>query len=596
MTSLPPPGAGTLHGLFEAHVRQSPDRPALIGDGQILTYAVVNQAANKIAHYLRDGCGVGPDDAVAILVRPPLMSVIAILAALKAGGAYVPLDPDNPPAATNQILDRIAPKAVLLDSSAAAVAAFFDGEIFVMDVMASALQTPATDPSPFTTPRHLAYIMLTSGTTGTPKGVAVEHHSIMNTVRWRGGYYELGPHAVALGIARHSFDSSVTDIFSMLTCGGSLVLPDRDRITDRRYLVELITSHAISHFTITPALYRRLLGGLNAGAAPSLRSVTVAGEWFTGDLVQAHYGRLPDVALYNEYGPAENSVCSTATLLAAGDPCVLIGRPVDNTAAFVVKDDETLAEVGDTGELFLAGEGLARGYFGDPDLTAEKFPVWRTPDGQPLRIYRSGDIVRLHEAGNLQFVGRRDRQVKIRGRRVELDHVTACLMADPQVSDVSVLHYLAPSGTPYLLAFVVGPACDPDRLHATARDSLAAYMVPSMIIPVDEIPLTRSGKVDEDALLAIYFDLIAGGGSARRANSAYESSLLALWQRLFPQFTIGLDHDFFDLGGDSLLAMDLAASIEEFFGIQLETSAIYESRSVRNLALLMDRSRVRGGS
>lgn len=591
MMSLPLDQA-SLHGLVEDRAGELPEKAALVSDGQVMTYAELNQTANKIAHYLREVTGVRPDDPVAIMVRQPLASVVAMLAVLKAGGAYVPIDPDSPPALTAALLDHIAPRVVLLESSAAAKATFFEGEIFVIDVMTRALDTSGANPRPAAGPDQLAYIMHTSGTTGTPKGVAVEHRAIVNTVSWRIGYYKFGPADVALSVSRHTFDSSVEDIFCMLACGGTVLLADRDRVTDRRYLADLIASAGVTHFIMTPALYRRLIGGLDVSTAPALRVVTIAGEWFTADLVREHYERLPGVELVNEYGPAENAVCSTVHPLAASDEAVLIGRPIDQVLAFVVTDHGGQAVPGETGELYLAGAGLAREYYRNPELTAEKFARWQAPDGQALRVYRTGDFVQVHEGGDLQFLGRQDRQVKIRGRRVELDHIAARLLADPQVSDGHVLHFTAEKGTPYLVAFIVSPAPDPERLLAAARDSLPDYMVPSAIIPVDEIPITRrTGKVDEEALLAIYQQFMAGGQPEQAASSVYELALLSLWQRMFPPLTVGLDHDFFDLGGDSLLAMELVAGIEEIFGIQLETSDVYEARSVRNLALLVDRSR-----
>jgi amino acid adenylation domain-containing protein len=560
-----------------------------VHEGQCLSYGELNGQANKIAHYLRDVSGLRPDGRVAILVRHPPSAIIAMIAILKAGGAYVPLDPDSPPAVTMQILDDAAPTAILLDSSSAASAAFFDGDMFVMDVMGETLETSDADPAPLSRGEHLAYVIYTSGTTGAPKGVAVEHRAIVNTIRWRNRYYDFGPNDVTLSIPRPSFDSSVEDIFCMLTAGGSLLLPLRDRITDRRYLVDLIARQQVSHFLITPALYKRLLGGLDMSLTASLRSITVAGEWFTPGLVQEHYRRLPHAKLHNEYGPAENAVCSTVHPLSPADTEVLIGRSIDNTETFVLNEHGTPAGPGETGELYLAGAGLARCYLGNPGLTAEKFPVWPSPAGESIRVYRSGDMVRVCEHGELQFVGRRDRQVKIRGRRVELDDIAQCLAKDQQVDDVFVLHYVAPSGAPYLIAFVVGSSPDPARLIGMARDLLPPFMVPSMIIPVGEIPVTRNGKVDEEALLAIYADLVGDDNKTPAFASVAEASLLSMWRRLFPQLKVSLDDDFFDLGGDSLMAMELVLIIEEIIGIRLDSADIYGAKTIRNLARLMHR-------
>lgn len=580
----------TLPALFQERARAAPEQVALISGDQAMSYGRLNREANRIAHYLRDVSGVRADDRVAILVRDPVRAIVAVLAALKAGGAYVPVDTDNPPAATKQVLDEAGAVALVLESAEVKNAAFFTGDLFITDVMADELDTPVTDPEPACAPGSLAYAIFTSGTTGVPKGVAVEHAAITNTLTWRNRYYGFGPGSITLAIPRLSYDSSVADIFSMLTSGGTLVLPERDRLTDRRYLAGLIERWGVTNFLVTPALYKRLIGGLGGDGSPSLRTVTLAGEWFTRDLVQEHYRRLPRVALHNEYGPAENAVCSTACRLDAADPDVLIGQPIDNTIAFAVTDDGEIAGPGQAGELYLAGAGLARGYLGRPEFTAERFFQRTVPGGRRERVYQTGDVVRVHPGGAFQFLGRTDNQVKIRGRRVELDHVAARLSAGPDVTDVFVLHYVPPSAAPVLLAFFTGPA-DADELASLAAAELPAHMVPAAVIGVGEIPIGKNGKVDADALIGEYLasaaDKAGTAGSAACASAA-ENSLLTLWRRLFPHLQVDLDHDFFfDLGGDSLLAMELVNSLEEVSAVRIATTDVYEARTIRQLAVLI---------
>lgn len=576
-----------LHDLFEARVRKAPDSIAVEYRDQCMSYADLNRKANRLAHHLRGELGVRPDDRVAILIHHPPSVVIAILATLKAGGAYVPLDPSNSPAVTQQILDSAAPAVLILESSCAAGAAYFAGDLFVMDVEGPDLKTPDIDSTHVAAGSDLAYVIYTSGTTGTPKGVAVEHKSIVNTIAWRNSYYGFGANDVSLAIPRPSFDSSVEDIFCTLTTGGRLLLLDRERITDQRYIATLIAERAVTHFLITPALYTRLLGGLTAERATSLRAVTIAGEWFTKELVQQHFRRLPEVALYNEYGPSENSVCSTVHPLRADDSAILIGQPIDNTFAFVMKEDGTPAGVGEIGELYLGGAGLARGYLADPELTADRFVTMRTPDGPPARVFRSGDLVRVCAEHNLQFIGRTDRQVKIRGQRVELDHVSECLAKDAVVDQVHVLLHAPPQEVPHLVAFVAG--CTPEdiaRLEKLAREELPAHMVPHTIIGVEDIPITGHGKIDERVLLETYER--PGAGPQPTAVGATEASLLTIWQNLFPRLKITLDDDFFELGGDSLTVMDLVTEVEELLGIQIENADAYTHRTIRDFAQLVE--------
>ncbi len=582
----------TLQLLFEDRVRRMPDSIALDFEGDRVSYGELNRRANQLAHHLRGTGGVRPGDRVAILARHPLRVVVAILAAVKAGGAYVPLDPASPPKVTQQIVEDVAPRAMVIESSVAAGAMFFDGELVVLDVVANTLSTPDTDPAPLAGHADLAYVIYTSGTTGKPKGIAVEHRAIVNTVTWRNAYYGFGPQDVALAISQPSFDSSVADTFCALTAGARLVLPRRDRITDRRYLAGLVTDRGVTHFLVTPALYTRILGGIDARSATSLRGVTIAGEQFTSSLTQEHFRRLPDVKLFNEYGPSENAVCSTVHPLAASDTSVLIGRPIDRVEAFVLAGDGTRVQPGETGELHLGGAGLARGYLGNPELTAEKFFTLPTPAGNGQRVYRTGDIVRLCADGNLQFVGRGDAQVKIRGRRVELGHVAEILAGDGVVDHVHLLCHDTDSAVSGLIAFVQGPADDDiGRLDALARENLPEYMVPTAIIPIDALPLTGNGKVDEATLTELYTATVGRGGPDSRSATPTEAALLEVWQGIFAPLRVGLDDDFFDLGGDSLSVMDLTAGVEERLGFPLENSAVYADRTIRSLARSIDSRR-----
>ncbi|MET9077328.1 amino acid adenylation domain-containing protein [Streptomyces sp. NPDC004232] len=582
----------TLHQFFEERVRKAPENIALEYDGECIAYGDLNRRANKMAHYLRDTAGVRPDDPVAILVRHPPSVIVAMLAVLKAGGAYLALDPDNPPGLTQRIIESVAPRAVLVESSSVAGAAHFRGELFVTDVMTATLATPDTDPAPAAAATDLAYVIHTSGTTGKPKAIAVEHHSIIHTLIWRNSYYGFGPDDTTLAMPRPSFDSAVADTFCALTSGTRLLLPLRDRITDRRYLIGLMEQREVSHFLITPALYHRLLRGMSPQQTKALRSITIAGEWFTSSLVREHFSRLPDVKLLNEYGPSENSVCSTVHPLAPTDRQVLIGKPIDRTEAFVVGEDGEPLGPGGTGELFLAGAGLARGYLSDPELTAEKFFVPSSPRFRGQRVYRTGDIVRLCEDGDLQFVERRDQQVKIRGRRVELSQVAEVLTADDTVDHVHLLRRDTDAATPRLIAFVVGPtAQDVDRLRAAARENLPDYMVPSAVIPVDAVPVTGNGKVDEAALAALYADASDRTGAPPEPATPVEAELLTIWRKIFAPLGVGLDDDFFDLGGDSLSVMDLVADVEERLGVQLDNADPYTGRTVRSLALMIENRR-----
>ncbi|MDN3027889.1 non-ribosomal peptide synthetase [Streptomyces sp. S.PB5] len=577
----------TLHGLFEERVREVPGGIALELDGVRVTYGELDRRADGIAHHLRTEFDVRPDDRVAVVVRDPIGAVTAMLAILKAGGAYVPLDPDHPPAAVQAALDVSGAVAAVIDSSCASGLAFFGGGVFIVDVMGDGLEAPADGLEPAAGPSDLAYVMHTSGSTGRPKAVAVEHRAIVDTVIWRNRYYGFGPGRATLAIPRPFFDSSVADIFCALTSGSRLVLVSNERVTDRPHLLELIENRGISHFLITPALYRRLLDGVTGEAPASLQSVTVAGEGFGTELVAQHYDRFPHVQLYNEYGPSENAVCSTVHPLRASDTEVLIGSAIDNTYTLVMDEHGAPVGPGGTGELLLGGPRLARGYLGDPELTAEKFVEGVPAAGERRRFYRSGDFVRVHDNGALQFVGRRDRQVKIRGRRVELEHVAQRLTDDPAVDEAFVI--LAPGEPPRLLAFVVGPAAgDAERVRTAARDRLPAHMVPAAVLPVGELPLTRNGKVDQRALLALYEETLPRSGPSSTGLSSTEAPLLALWRELLPHAAITPEASLFELGGDSLTLMSLLEAAEKETGVRIDLTDVYGGFSLRRMAELIE--------
>jgi amino acid adenylation domain-containing protein len=582
----------TLYHLFQECAVKHSEAVAVEYQGRTISYGELNRRANRLAHFLRNSYGIRQDDLVAILVRDPPSAVIAIIAVLKAGGAYLPLDPGDPPGATRRILDDASPRALMIESSTASHAVFFGGPIFVMGVMEATLDNPQHDLEPLSRGSDLAYVIYTSGTTGAPKGIAIEHRSIVNTVSWRNSYYGLNATDVNLAIPRPSFDSSVEDTFSTLTTGGRLILPERDLLTEPRYVSDIVGRRAVTRFIVTPALYLRILEELEAHSAATMRSVTVAGEWFTSKLVQLHFRRLPDAQLFNEYGPAENSVCSTVHPLSVEDPQVLIGKPIDNTEAFVVDEEGFLVQPGESGELYLAGVGLARGYLGNPELSASSFLVPSSPAFGGKRVYKTGDIVRVHEDGNLQFVGRRDGQVKIRGKRVELTGIAEALARDEAVNQVHVLHVQAESATPRLIAFIASAsAVDVGRLGEMVKSTFPEHMVPTEIFSVDSLPITGNGKVDEQALRALYVDRPAANAVP---SSPAESALLAIWQRIFSPVSVGLDEDFFDLGGDSISVMDLLLGVQEKFGHQLAITDVYETRTVRRLACFITDSQKSG--
>jgi bacitracin synthase 3 len=455
--------------------------------------------------------------------------------------------------------------------------------LFVVDLeLPGAAAAP--DPGVPVADSDLAYVIYTSGSTGRPKGVAIEHRAIVNTVLWRNAFYAIGSADVNLQVPSFAFDSSVVDIFCVLTAGGTLVIPDEDLRLDARGLIALSVARGVTSCIVTPSYYKLLVTELG-GAVPSLRWITLAGESATPELVAAHLKRMPGVALYNEYGPTENAVCSTACRLDTVEAVVPIGQPIANVKVFVLDREQRLCPIGVPGEVFLGGIGLARGYLNQDALTAERFVASPVPDFHEGRLYRTGDRACWRPDGAIDFLGRFDSQVKVRGFRIELDHVELALLRQPDVRHAAVLCKEDASGAKYLAAYAetrrgVGTAVLREHLRSQVPD----YMVPDVLTIVPRLPLNLNGKVDRAELLAVD-DFIGHQDSAEpAAMSPVEQMLLTLWAAVLQRSEVLLDDNFFALGGNSLRVMDLTSRLRDELSLHVDLIDIYTYPTVRELA------------
>ncbi|GAA2707068.1 MULTISPECIES: non-ribosomal peptide synthetase [Streptomyces] len=550
----------TLPELFETQVRRVPDRTAVVHDRTALTYRELNERANRLARFLV-ARGAGPEHLVAVATPRSAGTLVANLAVAKAGAAWVPVDPEYPPARIAALLASAAPHLVLTTAAVADGLPEGPGRIVLDDPDVAALiaaqgagdLTDAERLAPLDAD-HAAYVIHTSGSTGRPKGVVVTHAGLASLAVDHIERFGITEGDGVLQFASFSFDCSVGDMLMALASGSALVVRPGHCLSGEE-LGALIDRSGATHVTIPP----QVLAALPPAAYPSLRTIATAGDVCSGKLVDQW---APGRRMFNAYGPTEATVDAVATEVTEGTAVPPIGRPVVNMRAYVLDEDLQPVPVGREGELFLAGAGLARGYLRQPGLTAERFVP--CPFGAPgERMYRTGDLAVWQADGNLEFRGRIDEQVKIRGFRIEPGEVEAALGAHPGVAGSVVVAREDQPGGKRLVAYVVpreGAAPEPAALRRHLAGTLPDHLVPSAVVVLDAFPLNRNGKLDRAALPAP--DLSATV-SARAPRTPGEELLCGLFAEVLGLDRVGPDDAFFDLGGDSVLAIRLAAKVRE---------------------------------
>jgi amino acid adenylation domain-containing protein len=573
----------TIPQRFEQQVTQTPDAMALVCQGVALTYAQLDARANQLAHHLQ-ALGAGPDVLVGVCLERSADMVVALLGILKAGAAYLPLDPTYPTDRLSLMLTESMAALWISQASLVEQLPAHWGSLIVLDDDQGALaQLPQTSPACAAHPDHLAYVIYTSGSTGMPKGVAITHAGLSNTVLYMGQYASLSEHDNMLARASISFDASAGEIWQALLHGATLhLVPD-----DLKYEVDAVASYCVEQ-GITIAVWppSMLPALMDAMPETSLRYVFSAGEALPAELAR-RIAQVWSAPVANLYGPTEASIQAT---LYAMDPQVMpehvasvpLGTPIWNTQVYVL--DALLQPVppGVPGELYLAGAGLARGYLHRPGLTAVRFVA--NPFGAPgTRLYRTGDRVRWLADGNLEYLGRTDHQVKLRGFRIELGEIEAALLQHPGVTHAAVIAREDTPGQRQLVGYVVtvDSNFDPAIVRRTLSEHLPDYMVPATIVRLDTLPLTPNGKLDHKALPAPEFHK-----AIQRAPSTPEEVALAeLVAEVLGLERVGVDDSFFDLGGHSLLATQLVGRIRTVLKLEVSIRTIFESPSVAKLAL-----------
>ncbi|MFJ6611195.1 amino acid adenylation domain-containing protein [Streptomyces sp. NPDC091289] len=582
-------GAGSVQAAFAAQVVRSPDAVAVRCAGRELSYRELDERANRLANRLV-GLGVGPEAPVAVLMERSVDLVAALLAVLKAGAFYLPLHSASPLERMQWIVDETSAPVLLADAGmrqrglpTAPVTVIVDGDETLAGL-------PTSDPGVECQPEQLAYVMYTSGSTGRPKGVAITHRDILDLAD-DSMFGVPGAHERVLLLASYAFDPSTYAFWIPLLHGGRTVITPEGDLSVAE-LARLITDEKITGLDITAGLFRVM-----AEEAPTcftgVREVITGGDVISPTAVQRVLQHCPDTVVRGAYGPTETTLFASQSPWRTGDAIpapIPVGRPLDGMRAHILDENLSLVPAGVAGELYLAGSGLARGYFGRPDLTAERFVA--DPFGPAgSRMYRTGDLARWTGEGLLSFVGRADDQVKIRGYRIELREIEAVLGRFPGLAQVAVTAREDQPGDKRLVAYVVAEtgtdAPDTEALHTHTTGLLPEYMVPSTYVVLGQLPLTTNNKVDYRALPA---PELPTTGTGRTARTPQEETLCLLFAETLGMPQVGIDDNFFELGGHSLLATRLVSRIRTTLGIELPVRALFEAPTIATLVQRLDRA------
>ena len=582
-----------IHQLFEQEVARRPDAVAIRFADEQLTYRQVNERANQIAHRLRK-LGVGPEVMVGTLLDRSLDLVVGLLGILKAGGAFVPLDPSYPMERLEFMAADIAAPVMLVQESVVqrlgfpgtSNPAWLHGKSLSLEQnRADIAQESVENPSNQTTADNLAYVMYTSGSTGQPKGVMVSHRAVVRLVK-NTNYIDLGEREVFLQFSPISFDASTLEIWGALLNGGCLAMmpPEKQSLSE---LGTAIRRYGVTTLWLTAGLFNVMVEQRVEDLKP-LRQLVAGGDALSPAHVRKALENLPGCRLINGYGPTEGTTftcCHTISVEDAEGSSIPIGRPIANTQVYLLDSENQLVPSGEAGELCIGGDGLARGYLNQPALTAAKFVRHPFRDEPEARIYKTGDLARYRPDGTIEFLGRSDNQVKISGYRIELGEIETVVMQYPSVRSTVVIARQDTPGEKKLVAYVVASeqGCSFAELRVYLQQKLPAYMMPSAFVLMDALPLSPNGKVDR-ALLPVPLVAHPEPSRAKSAQSDMEQKIESAWLKVLVLQQVGLDDNFFDVGGDSLQLLAVHAEIQKKIESEFPLTDLFEYSTIRSLA------------
>jgi amino acid adenylation domain-containing protein len=572
----------TIHELLAEQAERTPERIALVSERQAMSYRDLNLRANQLGHYLRR-LGVGPEVVVGVCLGRSVEMVVAVLGVLKAGGAYLPLDADSPLERLSFMLEDAGAGVVLTEQKLERRLPAFWGQTVLMDAGWERIgEERDSEPESEAKAENLAYVIYTSGSTGRPKGVMVAHRGLCNLVEVEKRVFGLGERSRVFQFASLSFDASVWEIFSALAAGGSLHVYARERTMPGDELVSILKEDQITMVTLPPTA----LEALAQEELSNLQTVIAAGEACTAEIVEKWaVGRK----FFDAYGPTEATVCVTMSECEAGhNRRPTIGRPIANAQVYILDREMKPAPVGVRGDMYLSGVGVARGYLGRPELTAERFVPNPFGDEGRERLYQTGDVARYLSDGSIEFIGRADDQIKVRGYRIELGEIEAVLNEHRSVRRSAVVAEEDENRSTRLVGYVAGgDGVTVAELKRHVRERLPEYMVPESIMMLEEMPVNANGKIDRKRLPSIK-------DAGRQPEQEYvaprtpvEELVASIFEEVLKVDRVSVHDDFFKIGGHSLLATQVTSRVRSIFKLEIRVGNIFEAATVETLAKLL---------
>jgi amino acid adenylation domain-containing protein len=594
-TAVDYPNEKPIHELFAEQATRAGDALAIVYEDEQLSYEELNRRANQLAHYLQRS-GVGPEVLIGVAAERSVELVIALLGILKAGGAYVPIDPSYPQARVEYMLTDSGVSIVLTQSHLLAQLPQTSATFICLDDDWRKIAVESDEnPAVTVAGENSIYMIYTSGSTGRPKGAPNTHSGLFNRLTWMQQQYELTPADRVLQKTPFSFDVSVWEFFWPIIAGAQLVFAKPGGHQDRAYLIELINKAQITTLHFVPSMLQAFLDDAQVETCRSLRQVMSSGEALTYETQQRFFERL-GARLHNLYGPTEAAIDVTFWECGSNEErSVPIGRPIANTEIYLLDPGLQPVPVGAPGELYIGGAGLARGYHGRPDLTAQQFIPHPFSQTASRRLYKTGDLARFRSDGAIDYIGRSDHQVKIRGFRIEPGEVEAALREFSNVKDLLVQTQQDTRGDVMLAAYIVydhEPAPKPAEIREFLKHKLPDYMIPAAFVMMANFPLTANGKINRRALAAMRAEKLEMERTFVAPRTAVELRLVSLWEDVFNIHPIGVGDNFFDLGGHSILALRLMAQVHKEFGQALPLSTLTEAGDIAHLAEVLNRDGV----